>query len=277
MLIKKFEEQVEKTPANIALKEGTQEFTYKELNRYANRIARRIAAMKTGENVGLLLEHGIPMIAGILAALKAGKVYIPMAVDYPPNRLSYMLKNSESTMIITMNTNRELAADLAREQNLPVCYIDGMEKEEEGDADENPRNKNSGDKTAYILYTSGSTGKPKGVYQTHRNADYYCRNWIRVFSITAADRMTLFSSFCHDGSVQDMFSALHTGATLYPMNIKNRENTFQLAEYLEKEQLTIWHSVPSLFSYFANTLTGEEDFSQIRYILLGGEAVRGHE
>jgi non-ribosomal peptide synthetase component F/acyl carrier protein len=127
------------------------------------------------------------------------------------------------------------------------------------------------------MYTSGSTGRPKGVTQTHENVLYYTGNWTRLFSITASDRMTLFSSFCHDGSVQDMFGALLNGAALYPYDIKNREECVQLPEFLLKEKITIWHSVPSLFTYFASTLTGAETFPDLRFILLGGEVLREHE
>jgi amino acid adenylation domain-containing protein len=139
------------------------------------------------------------------------------------------------------------------------------------------KNEIPGDTIAYIMYTSGSTGRPKGVIQTHKNVLYYTRNWTRLFSITASDRMTLFSSFCHDGSVQDMFGALLNGAALYPYDVKNREECVQLSEFLLKEKITIWHSVPSLFTYFANTLTGEEKFPGLRFILLGGEVLREHE
>ncbi len=280
MLAKKFEDQVKKTPDKIAVKTETGKYTYRELNRYANRIARQIlkvSAAAASETVGLLFEHGVHMIAAILGALKAGKVYVPMSVDYPANRLSYMLSDSESSLLITDKSYASFARDLTGPINIPVLDLHPAPPGETGGDDENPGQEIPGESIAYILYTSGSTGRPKGVVQTHQNADYYNMNWVRVFSITASDRMTLFSSFCHDGSVQDMYSALHSGATLYPLNMKHRESTIDLSGFLNREAITIWHSVPSLFTYFANTLEGNENFPALRFILLGGEPVRQHE
>ncbi|MCP5104184.1 MAG: amino acid adenylation domain-containing protein, partial [bacterium] len=275
MLVKKFEAQVEKSPGSIAVKAGEDVRTYSELNRYANGIASLIsAAAGTGETVGLLFEHGVHMIAAILGALKAGKVYVPLSIDYPENRLSYMLTNSQSSLIITNAPHLPAARKLSGEINIPVLDISAAES---AGPEKNPLRDPDDDRNAYILYTSGSTGRPKGVVQTHRNAEYYVRNWIRVFSITPEDRMTLFSSFCHDGSVQDMFSALHTGAALFPFNMKNRESTVQLSDFLRDETITIWHSVPSLYSFFVNSFSGVERFPALRSILLGGEAVREHD
>ncbi|MCP5105573.1 MAG: amino acid adenylation domain-containing protein [bacterium] len=279
MLLKKFEEQAARTPRNIAVKTDGITHTYSELNRFAIAIARLISKTVSGETVGLLFDHGVDMIAAILGALKAGKIYVPLSVDYPENRLSYMLSDSESSLIVTGSAHGKTAARLTAKLNIPVLIIDES-RVEPGAGDEKRRVDavaGAGDGIAYILYTSGSTGKPKGVYQTHGNADYYVRNWIRLFSITSVDRMTLFSSFCHDGSVQDMFSALHTGAALYPLHLKNRESSVELARFLIEEGITIWHSVPSLYGFFTGTLTGGETFPLLRWILLGGEPVREHE
>jgi len=277
MIIEIFEEQVKRNGDRVAVKvEGTV-LVYRELNRYANAIGRMIGYQEctAGEAVvGLLFEHGVDMIAAILGALKAGKIYVPLSVDYPENRLQYMLTNSNATMILTNRLNRELAEHLARQTGIGCLVIDGARQMPDPG---NPAREIKTDRLAYIMYTSGSTGRPKGVMQTHRNVIYYTRNWGEFFSIGPEDRMTLFSSFCHDGSVQDMFSALHNGATLYPFFLRSRQAGASLSGFLRQEQITIWHSVPSLFSYFAGTLAASEQFPGIRYILLGGEEVREHE
>jgi amino acid adenylation domain-containing protein len=278
MLVKNFEEQVKKHPHKIALRSEKGFLTYLELNRFANRVAglieKKCPGVGKGEKVGLLFDHGINMIAAVLGTLKVGAVYVPLSLDYPGNRLSYMLSDSQSVLLLTHSRHREIAANLAGENGIDFITIDnpGCDVPDE-DKDREVRSS----QLAYIMYTSGSTGKPKGVMQIHENVMYYTRNWVRVFSITPADRMTLFSSFCHDGSVQDMFSALLCGAALYPYNMKTREESVLLSQFLVRERITIWHSVPSLYSYFANTLTGEEQFKDLRFILLGGEPVREHE
>ncbi len=276
MLITKFEEQVKKNPGHLAVKGEKENLTYAELDRYADRVGRLIKQTGgDGFNVGLLLEHGPHMIAAILGALKAGKTYIPISAEYPVKRISYMLSHSEAILIVTNARNEEIARKLAHENTIPVLNIDINDND--SFSDQNERIGADGDTIAYIMYTSGSTGRPKGVTQTHRNILYYIKNWTRLFSITASDRMTLLSSFCHDASVQDIFGALLNGATLYPYDLKNREESGKLSEFLVKEQITIWHSVPSLFSYFCTTLNGEEKFPDLRFVLLGGEPIRKHE
>ncbi|MGE5342197.1 MAG: amino acid adenylation domain-containing protein [Candidatus Omnitrophota bacterium] len=276
MLIQQFKEQVERTPEGMAIKAGNTVLTYRELDRYTDRIAHAICQTTSGQIAGLLLEHGLPMIVAILGALKAGKIYVPLSVDYPQERLSYMLTHSGASLIISNTANRRLAMELGRENNIPVLDIDGMIDEPEASVTL-PERTVSPDQIAYILYTSGSTGRPKGVMQNHGNVLYYIRNWVRVFSITENDRLTLFSSFSHDGSVQDMFGALLAGATILPFDVKKQESVLEMVAFLSREQITLWHSVPTLFRVFCQTLDGKERFPHIRFVALGGEQVRKYE
>ncbi len=280
MIPKRFEEQVKRTPHRTALKTEEEFFTYEELNQYANRVAHLISGTlkQTGtvERVSLLFDHGLHMIAAILGVLKAGRAYVPLSTDYPDNRLSYMIENSESSLVLTLSRHEGRTRKIVQHGNSNIQCL-SIDRDSETLPEENLGIDIPANQLAYIMYTSGSTGRPKGVMQNHGNVLYYISNWTRIFSITNADRMTLFSSFCHDGSVQDMLGALLNGATLYPVNVRDRQDTFELSEFLVREKITIWHSVHSLFSYFANTLTGEGNFEALRFILLGGEAIREHE
>jgi len=281
MLSKAFSQQVEKTPAKIAIKENALTLTFKELADLTGRVAALIAGAGLdpggGNRAALLFGHGSDMVVAILGCLEAGWVYVPMSADYPHNRLKYMLQNSGASLILTNSRFLARARALGQEGQHPVLILNIDEAHRcpalgsQGQPGINP------DKLAYILYTSGSTGRPKGVMQTHGHVLYYTRNWVERFSITAADHLTLFSSFCHDGSVQDMFSALLTGATLYPMDMRNRSDSLSLVDFLHEEGITIWHSVPSLFGFFCQSLDEDVRFDTIRYILLGGEPVREYE
>jgi len=283
MIIKKFEEQVEHFNTRPAVKKGDRELTYGQLNEYADRVARAIiagdtpgAAVDNQRKTALLFEHGVDMIAAVFGALKADKTYVPLDISYPPKRLLYILGNLGACLIITNNRNLPLAQELAGQagKEIDVLNIETIEAESPGMAVEREV---SGERIAYILYTSGSTGRPKGVYQTHRNVLYFIRNWIERFSITPSDRVSLFTSFTHDACVMDIFSALLAGACLYPYSLKEEGRIEELYMLLVKEKITVWHSVPSLFRFFANTLTEKDQFYHLRWVLLGGEPIREHD
>ncbi|MCP5052761.1 MAG: amino acid adenylation domain-containing protein, partial [bacterium] len=285
MIIEKFIEQVEAFPTKIAVKTGNRTITYSELSAYANQVAHAITKgdrdrEETGgsryQAVSLFFEHGADMIIGVLGALMAGKTYVPLDITYPSKRLLYMLEHSDSYLLLTNRGNLQTAAQLAaRTPGKPgILNINTIvDADATGSALLNP-DQNS---PAYILYTSGSTGRPKGVVQTHRNLMYYTKQWIKRFSITESDRLTFITSFSHDQSVQDIFAALLSGATLYPYYMKSADSSNELYTLLMKEKITIWHSVPTLFQYFANTLTEKNVFYDTRWLVLGGEPMRPND
>jgi bacitracin synthase 3 len=277
MISRLFEEQAKRTPDKLAIQEGEFSLTYRQLNQYANGISFQIQQIlkedATPQAIALLLRNGRDMVASILGVLKSRHYYVPLSIGYPTERMNYMLTHSGASLLIAEKESME-----KRLQNISVsieCLFLGKDRPEEKETD--PSIKVAGDARAYILYTSGSTGFPKGVCQTHRAVLYYIRNWTRIFSITEEDQMTLFSSFCHDGSLQDMFGALLNGATLFPVDIKNREDCADLGEMINREKITIWHSVPSLFRYLVKTLTKYHQFPLVRYVLLGGEPIQDFE
>ncbi|MCX6583774.1 MAG: amino acid adenylation domain-containing protein, partial [Candidatus Aminicenantes bacterium] len=272
-----FEGQVKKTPDRIAIIVRDSHFTYGELNRYAGRIAYFIEGkLKRGsERVGLLFEHGYDMIAAIIGTLKAGKIYAPLSASYPVKRLSYMLSDSGASLMLTNTQNMPLAAALAEENHIEVGEVGGLNRN--GGAVLLKKTGITGNSPAYILYTSGSTGNPKGVLQTHENVLYFIEQYTNDLAITPNDRMTLFSSFAHDAAVMDIYGALFNGAALYPLNINNDADMASLAGWLKKQGITIWHSVPTVFRYFVNTVNINDLFPRMRLIVLGGEAVRRHD
>lgn len=285
MLIKIFEEQAGKEPGKIAVKSGEYTLTYGYLSHASSNLAQHIInRYRTVEydgkflksTVALLLGHDESMILAMIGALKANRIYIPFDPVYPQDRLLYMLKDSNTGMIITNSENIELAVKLANRLEIHITVININEPTEHSPV-ENLDLIEDEEQIAYILYTSGSTGWPKGVIQTRPNIVYFIRNWCRRFSITSSDRMALFASYCHDGAIPDIFSSLLSGATLYPFDIKRNLDITNPTDWLNKEKITIWHSVPTWYRYFVNVLTGCETFSNLRFIILGGEPVREHD
>jgi amino acid adenylation domain-containing protein len=286
MLVKKFEQQAKKFQERLAIKTPIRSVTYHQLNEYSTRLGNTLSRQgeklsdKPGSQVALLFEHGIDMIIAILSALKANQVYIPMDATYPKKRLLYMLEHSESYIILTNSKNQNLAEKLKEMSSAKILIIniDSIIEDESLDGNLLEINHDQqGEQLAYFLYTSGSTGKPKGVLQNQENILYFIEGWIERFSITENDRLTLFSSFSHDASIPDLFSGLLMGATLYPYNFKEHANLRDIKTLLREEKITVWHSVASLYRTFTSSLSEGEEYQDLRYVILGGEQVRGSD
>lgn len=282
MIIKLFQEIASKYAAKTAIQSASRHLTYDQLNKFSNRLARTLLEEfphieDRQLSVGILMEQGAMQPAALLGTLKTGGLYVPMDPFYPDQRLEYMLRNSEASVILTDAVNFEKAERIVTQARLPVQLINVEEPLATQD-DTNLELRLPGDRLAYILFTSGSTGKPKGVVQSLDNVLYYTRNWIQRFDITSVDRMTFLTAFCHDGAVQDIFSALLAGAALYPLDVKRVDIEQRMAGWLRDNCITIWHSVPTLFRYFAEGLQdGDLDVEHLRYILLGGEPLRDRD
>ncbi|UCH92862.1 MAG: amino acid adenylation domain-containing protein [Candidatus Aminicenantes bacterium] len=284
MIAKRFEEQVKKNPDKVAVKTGKESITYNELNRYADRIAHKIKETRPNHSshlqhqlVGLFFKDAVDMIAAVIGILKAGKAYVPLSSDYPPQRLSYMISHSELSLILTDSPSINLAKKIVTGNPVVICDVGKLEvvKTSPFCPDGSHGYTGKDEELMYILYTSGSTGKPKGVMQSQRSVLYFIDRYAENLSITHNDRMTLFSSFSHDAAVMDLYGALLKGATLFPLNIMDLTDFSSLSQWLIKEGITIWHSVPTVYRYFVRSLNTnvKETYPQLRFIVLGGEAV----
>ena len=265
----RFQQQVEKYPHHFAIKTRNHEWTYQELNYQANRIAQKLLEYIPHEQtrIALLFEHDAPMVAAILAVLKVGQVYVPLDPNYPQDRVSYILEDSLASLIITNDNNCGKAQELGGEKLLVI----NIDKIEITDSYAEINQEISADTIAYLLYTSGSTGKPKGVIQNHGNVLHFIKNYTNNLHIAVEDKLTLFSS-CTDAGVIDIFASLLNGATLYPFDIKQK-GLANLSQWLREEEITIYHSTPTVYRYFADSVTYKKDLNKIRLVVLGGEPV----
>ena len=103
----RFEQQVRRYPNRLAVKTGKEELTYNQLNKSANRVAHAILAERGEgqEPVALLLEHGLGEIVAALACLKAGKIFMQIDRSLPEDRITRMLEDSQTGIMVTdLNT-----------------------------------------------------------------------------------------------------------------------------------------------------------------------------
>jgi amino acid adenylation domain-containing protein len=266
----RFEKQALNHANRFAVRTGGLEVTYDELNRRANRIARAVIGKckQKVDRVALLFTHDAAALITMIGILKSGKVYVPIDLSNPFARINFILENAEVDLIATDSQTVEQVLSLA-DKSIQVLNIDELD---EGLPDDNLDIPIEADSFAYILYTSGSTGKPKGVVQTHRNLLHQIRSYTNKIGITPSDRLSLIPSFSVGAAHVDIYSALLNGAALCPFNIKE-EGIHQLVEWLINEQITVYHSVPTLFRHILNDLPEERIFPKLRVINLGGESV----
>ena len=254
---------------HLAIKTETQQFTYQELSQASSQVALLLQHSQSDriQQVALLFEHDAPMIVGMFGALLAGKTYVPLDPAYPQPRLEYILKHSQAKFILTNNRNLSLAKSLAGN----TIHIINLDEASSTQSEFKPISIDP-ETPAYILFTSGSTGQPKGVVQTHRNVLLHIQNYTNNLRITASDRLTLLSSYSFDAAVMAIYGALLNGASLYPYEV-NANGLSPMRDWMTQKAITIYHSTPTLFRYFMETLDPEAKFPDVRIVVLGGEEV----
>ncbi|TFF49900.1 non-ribosomal peptide synthetase [Pseudomonas putida] len=207
---RQFEAQVLRAPDAVAVIHEGQAWSYAELNRRANRLAHRLQALGAGPEVliGVALERGLGMVAGLLAILKVGAAYVPLDPDYPAERLAYMIEDSGLALLLTQ-------ASLSEQLAVPACVtqvcLDALL--EDGDAS-NPQVAIDPATLAYVMYTSGSTGRPKGVAITQGALSQHAQVSLGFFNLKPSDRILQFATFNFDGFVEQLYPALICGASV---------------------------------------------------------------
>lgn len=269
----RFETIAEKYPQRTAIAYHDRNLTYKELNEANNRLASTLLNSNSFTNdckVSILLDDRIGMVISSLGVLKTGAVYIPLDVKQPKERLQYIIENSQSSIVVTdkefEDTCREIVQNLGQE--IEIVNIDSITDTNI----ENPGVNGAYDQLAYILYTSGSTGNPKGVMQTHRNVLHFCRVYTNRLQINIHDKLSFLSTFSFDAGIMDIYGALLNGATLCPYDFRNQGSIEGLKNYITNNEITIYHSIPSLFRSLYGALDEEEILETVRLVVLGGEA-----
>ncbi len=261
-----FELQADRRPDSVAVEFGRAETTYAELERRANRIARclRARGVRRGGRVALLLLRSPDAYAAMLGVLKAGAAYVPLDPDYPPERVAFILQNSEASVLVTTTAlTQRLAAFrgvvLRMDAEGAVIAAEIPARLPRGTAGVGP-----GD-LCYIIYTSGSTSHPKGVMVEHRSTCHLVRQEVRLFGVRASDRVYQGAPLAFDLSVEEIWLAFQSGATLIAATPQMAQAGPDLARHLTAHGVTVLSCVPSLLSVLG------EDVPSIRLVIVGGE------
>lgn len=243
----RFAQCVKQYPDAKAIVEDERSVSYRELDCMADRILAKFADSHC-QYVGIVMSHGIEMIAAMLAVLKSGAAYVPAEPSLPKDRIDYMMMRAGVSLIITDDYCRNLPeASHAPDRSVP-------------------------DGTAYVLYTSGTTGKPKGVMVENRSVVNYAEAFEAEFHVGPGDVMLQYSVCAFDIFVEEVFTTLLNGAALaIPPQSAHDGKVDKLIDFCERHGVT----EISGFPYLLADMNRHRIYpSKLRLLISGGDVAR---
>ncbi len=264
------ENQVEKTPDNIAVIFQDQQLTYRELNEKANSLAHYLRENGVGRNdlVGIMANRSLEMIVAILAVLKSGAAYIPIDPTYPKDRIKYMLENSSAKLLLTqkhladsIEFSNKVCVDLSNELVYSLC-------------EDNLTHINEPEDLSYVIYTSGSTGLPKGVALKHKalsNLTAYCNDYVEYLAKPTYTAIVSITTISFDIFIFETLISLQKGLKLVIANENEQTTPKLLNKLVVKHNIQAIQATPSRMQIFLDNINDFPAFSNLKYITLAGE------
>jgi amino acid adenylation domain-containing protein len=245
---------------------------YRELISRADRLAQHLRSIGSGPGtlVALYLERSPDLVIGALGVLKSGAAYLPLDPTYPPERLVFMLNDSQAAILLTRQ-------HLARALPPGAWHVIDLDLDAERIASypsEAPNTDSQLEQLAYVIYTSGSTGQPKGVQITHSsllNLVFWHRS---AFKVSADDRATLLASPGFDASVWELWPYLTAGGSLHIPGENVRSDAERLRDWLIAQRITIMFA-PTAMAELVMALEWPTPVA-LRFLLTGADVLHRH-
>jgi amino acid adenylation domain-containing protein len=290
-------ESAARAPRRPAVASSGRLLTYEELDRLSNQVARALVTrgVAPGDRVGILAPKSAASIVAAFGVLKAGACYVPLDPKSPAGRLSSIMRDSGIAIVLADEATAHQAAAMADSApQLRSVIVTGPRWGTEcvrapralpqGPAIlswetvlREPDDALAGDRAietdlAYILYTSGSTGTPKGVMISHRNSLTFVAWAATCSGLTEHDRVCSPAPLHFDLSVFDIFATFRAAACMVVLPEMMSTFPARLAEWMERERISVWYSVPSVLTILVTygNLPGF-DLSRLRAIIFAGE------
>ncbi|WP_328864183.1 non-ribosomal peptide synthetase [Streptomyces sp. NBC_00304] len=263
-----FRGQSARTPAAIAVRDGAHRLTFSELDSLSDDLAHHLhdRGIGRGDLVALALEGTADQAVAMLAVAKAGAAYLPVDLEYPQARITYMLDDARPALLLTHGTR---AARYAA--SVPCLELDDRSAWSTGrgapPAGAGPAPLDA----AYVIYTSGSTGRPKGVVVTHASLTNHMAWMAGHLALTDDDRVLARTSPSFDASVWETWLPLLHGGSTCPVPVAANHDPAALLARMRDAGVTLAQFVPSHLSVVL-TETGQEEAPEtLRAVLCGGE------
>lgn len=268
-IVQLFEEQVAKTPDNIAIVFEEQKLTYKELNDKANSLARFLNHNDIGKSdiVPVLMNRSIDLIISMLGIIKSGAAYLPISPEMPAERIDYIIQNSNAKVIITKSSQ-----NLIFNNSIKIIDLESFDFSKY--SNKNLSNEIKMLDLLYVIYTSGSTGNPKGVKLCHHNLANFIASFTKLYgNISSKDKLLATTNISFDVSIFEFFISLLNGATLYLYDEPSVNDIFKYCKTIIKNKITFLYIPPNILEDVYNILSSYASIP-VNKILLGVEPIK---
>ncbi|KAL2918346.1 hypothetical protein HK105_202273 [Polyrhizophydium stewartii] len=250
-----FEAQTVSTPDAIALDDGFATLTYAALDSRANQLAHTLQSLGAAPevSVAVIATRSIEFVVGILGVLKAGAAFVPIEASTPQERIRFMLESCGVPIVVT--TTKALHA-------VPTSFVGKIVRIDDLPADtptHKPADTATARSLAYTIFTSGTTGTPKGVLIEHGGIHTRIKHHPIVAHLGPGVRMSQTFTVGFDACLQEVFSALTTGATLVLCSKDKILDMIAQVDVLAISPSGLQHIQP-------------DDYPRLKCILLGAEA-----
>jgi amino acid adenylation domain-containing protein len=269
-----FEAQAQKTPAAIAVTCEDESLTYAELNALANRLARGLqrSGVRPETIVAVLARRGVNLLIAMLALFKCGGVYLPLDPQQPLSRLTQLIVDSKSSLILATAEFRDRLAQATG--NHERVFIEELLSQPE--SEENLSENCDPTNLSYVIYTSGSTGAPKGAMLEHRGMFNHLDAKVSELGLSSADVVAQTASQCFDVSVWQFLAVLLAGGQVRIIRDDVVREPSQLLEQVVGEGVSVLEVVPSQLRAILQTieLAGSPvGLPTLRFLLVTGEVL----
>ncbi|MBD2625735.1 non-ribosomal peptide synthetase [Trichormus variabilis] len=264
-----FEQQVQKTPEDIAVIFEDEKLTYSQLNTKANQLAHYLKGLGVGADVlvGLYVERSVDIIVSILGILKAGAAYLPLDPKLPGENLAFRLQDAQAPILLTQQS---LVEKLPQTTAQIICLDTDWETIAQ-ENQENPQISVQPENLVYAIFTSGSTGKPKAVAIEHQQLLNYLYGILDRLNLPAAASFATVSTFAADLGNTVVFAALCTGGCLHILSQEKASDAQAIADYFQQYPIDCLKIVPSHLNALL-TASSTQSILPRQCLILGGEA-----
>ena len=269
-IIHLFESIIAAKPDAVAIESGEETITYRELNARANQLCHHLKKQEvTAESiVAICAERSPELIIAILAVLKSGAAFVPIDAKFPPERINYILEDTNAPILLTQSSIFNLQFSIF---NNKTILLDSDWPTIELESVENPEAKPFPNTLAYVIYTSGSTGNPKGVMVEHRSLANYVTWAKKTYFADGALDFPFFSTISADLTVTSIFLPLISGSKTIVYREEKDGVDLSALKAVEANKTGIMKLTPSHLELISDK---ELSSSQLKKLIVGGEDFR---